>query len=115
VEKVCVFAFQNKFILFEKGGQPVLVGSGRSLFEKGVNSLIIMDDSFTLIGTVILSSKFPPSIIRIASSIDSEALEYIDEINMKFPLPILGNLKDYKSYNERLNSYGKNINYPLPI
>jgi hypothetical protein len=53
--------------------------------------------------------------IRIASSIDSGALECIDEINSKFPLPILGNLNDYKSYNERLNSYGKNINYPLPI
>jgi len=74
-----------------------------------------MDDSFTVIGNVILGSKFPLSNIRIASSIDSGALEYIDEINSKFPLPILGNLNDYKSYNERLNSYGKNINYPLPI
>jgi hypothetical protein len=99
VENVFVFAFQNKFILF----------------KEGVNSLLIMDDSFNFIGTVILSSKFPPFIIRIASSIDSGALEYLDEMNRKFPLPILGNLKDYKSSNERLNSYGKNINYPLPI
>ena len=74
-----------------------------------------MDDSFIVIGTVILNTKFPLSMIRIASSIDSGALECIDEINSKFPLPILGNLNDYKSYNERLNSYGKNINYPLPI
>jgi hypothetical protein len=72
----CVFAFQNKMMLF----------------EKGVNSLIIMDDSFTVIGTVILSSKFAPSIIRIASSMDPEALECIDELNNKFPIPILGNL-----------------------
>jgi hypothetical protein len=62
VEKVCIFAFQNKFILF----------------EKGVNSLIIMDDSFTVIGTVILNIKFPLFMIRIASSIDPGALEYID-------------------------------------
>jgi hypothetical protein len=72
-----VFAFQNKIIFF----------------EKGVNNLTIMDNSFTVIGSVILS-KFPPSIIRIASSIDSEAQEYIDELNSKFPIPILGNLKD---------------------
>ena len=88
MEKVCVFEYQNKFILF----------------EEGVNSLIIMDDSFTVISTIISYSKFPPSMIRIASSMDSGALEYIDEINSKFPLPILGNLNDYKSYNERLQS-----------
>jgi hypothetical protein len=99
VEKVCIFAFQNKFILF----------------EKGVNSLIIMDDSFTVIGTVILNMKFPLSMIRIASLIDSGALEYIDKINSKFPLPILGNLNDYKSYNERLNFYTKDFRYPLPV
>jgi hypothetical protein len=50
-----------------------------------------MDDEFDVIATVICS-KLPPSIIRIASSIDSGALEYKDEINSKFPLPILGNL-----------------------
>jgi len=71
-----VFAFQNKLIFF----------------EKTINSLTIMDDSFTVIGTVILSSKFPPSTIRIASSMDIGALEYIDELNMKFPIPILGSL-----------------------
>ena len=71
-----VFAFNNKIILF----------------EKLVNNLIIMDDAFAVIGTVILSSKFPPLIIRIASSIESGALEYIDELSRKFPLPILGNL-----------------------
>ena len=71
-----------------------------------------MDDSFTVISTIILSLKFSLSVIRIASSMDSGALEYIDEINSKFPLPILGNLNDYKSYNERLNSYGKT---PMPI
>jgi predicted ribosome-associated RNA-binding protein Tma20 len=75
-DKAYVFAFQNKFILF----------------EKDVNSLIIMDNSFTVIGTVILNSKLPPSKIRIASLIDSGALEFIDEFNSKFPLPILGNL-----------------------
>jgi hypothetical protein len=64
-----------------------------------------MDDSFTVIGTVILSSKFGPSIIRIASSIDPGALEYIDEFNSKFPIPILGCLKDSK-----LHCYGKNFN-----
>jgi len=58
----CIFAFQNKMMLF----------------EKGVNSLTIMDDSFTVIGTVILSTRFPPSIIRIASSMDPGALECID-------------------------------------
>jgi hypothetical protein len=62
------------------------------LFEKAVNSLTIMDDSFTVIGTVILSTKFAPSIIRIASSMDPGALEYIDELNNKFPIPILGDL-----------------------
>jgi hypothetical protein len=36
-DNLCVFAFQNKMILF----------------EKGVNTLIILDDSFTVIGTVI--------------------------------------------------------------
>jgi hypothetical protein len=96
VKNVCVFGFQNKFILF----------------EKGVNSLIIMDDSFTVISIIILSLKLPLSMIRIASLIDSGALEYIDEINSKFPLPILGNLNDYKSYNELLQSYGKT---PMPI
>jgi hypothetical protein len=70
-----VFAFQNKMMLF----------------EKGVNSITIMDDSFNVIATVILSSKFAPSIIRIASSTDSEALECIDELNNKFPIPILWN------------------------
>jgi hypothetical protein len=74
-----------------------------------------MDDSFTVISTIILSLNLPVSMIRIASSIDSGALEYIDEINSKFPLLILGNLKDYKSYNERLNNYGKKINYPMPV
>ena len=93
-----IFAFQNKMMLF----------------EKGVNSLTIMDDSFTVIGSVIFSNV-PPSIIRIASTIDSEAFEYIDVLNCKFPFPILGNLKDYKTYNNRLHSYGKNLNYPLPI
>jgi hypothetical protein len=47
-----------------------------------------MDDSFSVIGNIILGSKFPPSIIRIASSIDDGALEYIDEMNSKFPIPI---------------------------
>ena len=75
MDNACVFAFQNKFILI----------------EKGTNNLIIMDDEFDVIGTVICS-KFPPSIIRIASSIDSGGLEYKDEQNSKFPLPILGNL-----------------------
>jgi hypothetical protein len=37
-----------------------------------------MDDSFTVIGNVILGSKFPLSKIRIASSVDYGALEYID-------------------------------------
>jgi hypothetical protein len=96
LEKLCIFAFQNKFILF----------------EKGLNSLVIMDYSFTVISKIILPLKLPLSMIRTASLIDSGALEYIDEINSKFPLPILGNLNDYKSYNERLNSYGKT---PLPI
>jgi hypothetical protein len=62
------------------------------LFEKKVNRITILDDSFTVIGTVTLSSKFPPSSIRIASSMDSGFLECIDEINNKFPIPILGNL-----------------------
>lgn len=74
-----------------------------------------MDDSFTVIGTVILYSNFPPSIIRNASSMDSEALEYIDEFNSKFPIPFLGNLNDYKSYNERLNYYTNSFRYPMPI
>jgi hypothetical protein len=62
------------------------------LFEKGVNSLTIMDDKFSVIGTINLSTSFPPSIIRIASSMDPGALEYIDELNNKFPIPILGDL-----------------------
>jgi hypothetical protein len=74
-----------------------------------------MDDSLALIGTVILSSKFAPSIIRIASSIDPGALECIDELNNKFPIPILWNLEDYKSYNERQNIYTKNFRFPMPI
>jgi hypothetical protein len=75
-DNACIFAFQNKMMLF----------------EKGVNSLTIMDDSFTVIGTVILSTRFAPSIIRIASSMDPGALECIDELNNKIPIPILGNL-----------------------
>jgi hypothetical protein len=71
-----VFAFQNKILLF----------------KKGVDSLLIMDDSFSVIGTVILSSKFSLSIIRIASSMDPGALEYIDVFNQRFPIPILGSL-----------------------
>jgi hypothetical protein len=62
------------------------------LFEKGINNLTIMDDSFTVIGTIILRSKFPPSMIRIASSMDPGAIECIDEFNNTFPIPILGNL-----------------------
>jgi hypothetical protein len=74
---VCVIAFQNKFIFFEHLD----------------NSLItIMDDSFNLIGTLILSSKYPPHTIRIASSIDPGSLDYIDEFNNKYPFPIWGNL-----------------------
>jgi hypothetical protein len=46
---------------------------------------------------------------------DSEALEYIDEFNSKFPIPFLGNLNDYKSYNERLNYYTNSFRYPMPI
>jgi hypothetical protein len=61
---------------------------------------------------VYLNDDFTVSLFRIVSSMDSGALEYIDEINSKFPLPILGNLNDYKSYNERLQSYGKT---PMPI
>jgi hypothetical protein len=74
--EVNAFAFQNKIMLF----------------EKGVNSLTIMDDSFTVIGSVTISTRFAPSIIRIASSMDPGALECIDELNNKIPIPILGNL-----------------------
>jgi len=45
-----------------------------------------------VIGTIILRSKFPPSMIRIASSMDPGAIECIDEFNNTFPIPILGNL-----------------------
>jgi hypothetical protein len=51
-----------------------------------------MDESFTVIGTVILGSKISLSFIRIASSKDAGALEFIDEFYNKFPLPILGNI-----------------------
>ena len=34
---------------------------------------------------------------------DSGALECIDVFNKKYPFPIMGNLYDSKSYNERLN------------
>jgi hypothetical protein len=71
-----VFAFQNKIIIFQKWG----------------NSLTIMDDPFNLIGTVTLYSNLPLFIIRIGSSIYSGALECIDELNNKFPAPILENL-----------------------
>jgi hypothetical protein len=74
-----------------------------------------MDESFTVIGSVILYSNFPPSIIRNAPSVDSGALEYIDEFNSKFPIPLLGNLKDSKSYNERLSYYTNSFRYPMPI
>jgi hypothetical protein len=46
---------------------------------------------------------------------DRGALESIDEFNVKFPIPILGNLKDYKSYNDRINDYSKNFDCPMPI
>ena len=69
-----------------------------------MDSLTIMDDSFTVIGTVILSLKFSLSIIRIAYSLDPGALEYIDLFNQRFPFPILGSLSDYLSYNERLTT-----------
>jgi len=75
-ENLCLFSFQNKIILF----------------EKEVDCLTIMDDSFNVISTVILSSKYPPSIIRIASLMDSGALECIDAFNHKFPIPIMGYL-----------------------
>ena len=55
-------------------------------------SLTIMDDPFNLIGTVTLYSNLPLLIIRTASSIYSGALECIDELNNKFPIPILENL-----------------------
>jgi hypothetical protein len=71
-----VFAFQNIIILF----------------ERGVEGLTILNDSFNVIGTITLSSKIPLYFIRIASSIDSGALEYIDEFDTKLPIPILGNL-----------------------
>jgi hypothetical protein len=51
-----------------------------------------MDDSFNVISSIISYSKFPPSIIRIAYSMDPGALECIDEINSKIPIPIVGNL-----------------------
>ena len=51
-----------------------------------------MDDPFNLIGTVTLYSNLPLFIIRIGSSIYSGALECIDELNNKFPAPILENL-----------------------
>jgi hypothetical protein len=93
-----VSAFQNKLIFF----------------EYGENSLTIMDDSFNLIGTLILSSKYGIQTIRIAST-DPGALEYFDEYNNKYPFPIWGNLKDYKSGDERLNNYAKNVGYPMPF
>jgi hypothetical protein len=73
---IFVIAFKNKFIFFKNGG----------------NSLTIMDDSFNLIGTLILSSKYPLRTIRIASSMDPGSIEYIDAANNKFPFPIWGNL-----------------------
>jgi len=71
-----VIAFQNKFIFF----------------EKGVNSLTLTDDSFNLVGTLILSSIYPPHTLRIDSSMDPGSLEYIDIANTNFPVPIWGNL-----------------------
>ena len=46
---------------------------------------------------------------------DIGALECIDVFNNKFPIPILGNLLDYKFYNERLNNYTNDFRYPMPI
>lgn len=97
VEGACVFAFQNRIIIFE--------------YEK-VN-LLILDDSLTLISSIILKS--PLLKLRIASLLDSGALECIDVFNNKCPIPIMGSLSDYKSYNERLYRYANNFRYPMPI
>ena len=72
-----------------------------------------MDDTFTVIGTLILRSKFPPSIIRIASSMDPYTLECIDEINNNFLIPIMGYYDEF--YNEQFNYYTKNFGFPMPI
>ena len=96
-ESACVFAFQNRIIIFE---------------HEKVN-LTILDDSQTVISTVILIS--PLLKLRIASLIDSGALECIDVFNNKYPIPIMGSLSDYKSYNERLSKYAKDFRYPMPI
>jgi hypothetical protein len=51
-----------------------------------------LDDLFNVISTVFLNPKYPLSNIRVASSFDHGALEYIDELNNKFPIPILWKL-----------------------
>jgi hypothetical protein len=46
---------------------------------------------------------------------DSGALEYIDVLNNKYPIPIMGSLQDFKNYNKRLIKYTKDFRYPMPI
>jgi hypothetical protein len=50
--------------------------------------ITILDDSFTVISTVILNLDAPLYQIRIAPELDLGALEYIDAFNSKFPFPI---------------------------
>ena len=90
LEKFKSIIFKNIESYIEKDGKPCVLALQNKiiLFEKGVEGLTIMDDSFTVIGNVILGLKFPLSNIRIACSIDSGALEYIDEFYHKFPIPI---------------------------
>ena len=93
--KIFIFAFQNKFILF----------------EEGEDNLIILDDLFNLISTVTL--KKPLFNIRIASLKNSEVLEYIDQFNSKLPIPIWGNLYDSGFCNKLHDKYEKDFRYPL--
>ena len=76
-------------------------------------NLTILDDSLTVISSIILKS--PLLKLRIASLLDSGALECIDVFNNRYPIPLMGNLSDYKSYNEHLFKYAKDYRYPMPI
>jgi hypothetical protein len=59
------------------------------LFSQEKDEVSILDNTLTVISTVVLNLKAP--LLRIVSTKDSGVAECTDALNNKFPFPIMAN------------------------